>query len=111
LWNNLFLIREVKVGPLHKDDKIFVSLYKSMSQLMADNFHYSGYQSHENTFENGDSMAQSFDSGDYGMTKLEYLKGIDVFQGHDWLQKRDDLLSVYPYYHHLYNFIELFRKQ
>ena len=39
------------------------------------------------------------------------LKNADLFLGNDWLQSREDLLEVYPYYHHLYHFVQLFRQK
>jgi hypothetical protein len=45
----------------------------------------------------------------YLLTKLEFLRDADLFAGHQWLDRRADLLEVYPYHLHLARFIAAFR--
>jgi hypothetical protein len=95
--------------------RVNVDLYKDLCAALADGFTYTGYMSRASS-----SAARSSEIGpetfassgdDFAFSRLESLKSADVFLGNDWLQKRDDLLEVYPYYHHLYHFVQLFRQK
>lgn len=111
-YNNLeFKARDVQF--FLKPHRIHVDMYKAFSQAMAEGFSYIGYLSHEGQGQaNGWRVtAESFAKNEYPLSQLEYLKGADIFYANEWLQEREDLLEVYPYYHHLYHFIKLFRQQ
>jgi hypothetical protein len=95
--------------------RVNVDLYKDLSAALAEGFIYTGYmsQSGTGTLTGSPVGEETFEmkKDDFLFTKLEGLKSADVFLGNDWLQKRDDLLEVYPYYHHLYHFVQLFRQK
>ena len=110
------MAREIVFAGTEESDKVNSKLYKSFSQLLATDFNYSGFLSNEGTslsklLSTAAVGPEQFNEGAFPLSRLEYLKTVDVFLDHPWLQGREDLLEVYPYYHHLYNFIQLFRKQ
>ena len=49
--------------------------------------------------------------GDMMLTRLEYLKNADIVLGHKWINKREDLLEVYPWYLHLHHYVKVFRER
>ena len=105
LMGKQFQAREIKFKLERPADSLHADMYRSFAKTMVDDFHYATARSHWNVNEN------SFSHSDYPLTQLEYLKGMDIFASNDWIQTRSDLLEVYPYYHHLYYFVELFREQ
>jgi hypothetical protein len=97
--------------------RVNVDLYKELSAALADGFTYTGYMSRSGSAAatgaqiGPEAFASSGSWDDFSFSRLESLKSADVFLGNDWLQSRDDLLEVYPYYHHLYHFVQLFRQK
>lgn len=51
------------------------------------------------------------ESGDLMFTRLEYLRNADIVLGHKWINQREDLLSVYPWYLHLHHYVKIFRER
>ena len=92
--------------------KIRVDVLKNLGATLSEGFHYTGYLSHQsaNTANQWQTGPEAFDGENYVFTHLENLKSTDIFLGNDWLQDREDLLEVYPYYYHLYHFVQLFRQ-
>ena len=91
---------------LTKNNLIHTEIYKYISEALVDDFHYD----HGTPVEQVDSV-NLFAKGDYPLTRLELLKQLDIFSSQLLLQNRDDLLEVYPCYHHLKYFIDLFREE
>jgi len=98
-----YVARDLRFSDNSGPEKIHIDLYKYFAQAMAEGETYSSEtQWHVDP--------EIFGSGSYPLTRLEYLKYIDLFFGSQWLQSRQDLLEVYPYYYHFQRFIELFRQ-
>jgi len=114
--NHRFLAWETTVtkeGRKNEETKVPVFAYKKFASLMAPGFVYLGFLSNRGTDSvDGDVITKRmFVNPEYRITKLEFLKNADIFLGEDWIQRRDDVLEVYPWYHHLYHFVKMFRRE
>lgn len=92
-------------------DVTHAAILKDMAALSVPGFSYLGYLSNDASVRGMDKGSQSkvFANHRYMLTKLEILRSLDVLLGHEWLRKREDLLEVYPWFLHLYHFVEIFR--
>ncbi len=112
LMGETFPFNQVYI-PEDNEQWIPKSWYFTVSELLAEGFKYGRFSSKENALrsvEQKDFLTQ-FSEAEYLLSKLETLKSVDVMADSDWLLSQDELMEVYPYYLHLYNMIEIFRRQ
>lgn len=108
-------VRRVQITPKDFEGKVSVNLYKKVAQLFSKGFRYTGFESNEKfqaqkSFEVNPELFDVKVNPNYAWSRLHFLKETDIFLGHEWVQEREDLMEVYPYYHHLYHFVNLFRE-
>ena len=108
-----FAVRSSVVAPFGAGVRDQVRLFRAVSSLFAPGFVYGRLQSAQSLAEVDAerAAAQRFADRTSLLTKLELLRETDIFVGHDWIDARPDLLSVYPYHVHLRNFVEAFRRR
>ena len=89
-----------------------IELYPVVAKTLAPRFQYTGIESTSKIDPNLDSLdlEEVFEDPQYMMTKLEYFTNTDIFLGNMWILDRSDILEVFPFYAHLYHFVDLFRQ-
>ncbi|MCB0309505.1 MAG: hypothetical protein KDD48_09050 [Bdellovibrionales bacterium] len=108
-----FVAKELRFPKYPGSATMQLSLYRNLSNLLSDGFHYDKFLSKSGVtldFDSTERMA-SLSESDFRLTRLELLKNTDIFLGHEWIREREDLLEVYPFYLHLKHFVEVFRKE
>jgi hypothetical protein len=103
-----FTAPEARVPIADSDDA-----HKYVASMLVPSFHYGNLLSEASS---GDPLAAGVDAkfftGQYGyLSRLDYLKDVDIFLGHDWIEERPDLMEVYPYHVHLGNYVATFRSR
>jgi hypothetical protein len=107
-----FTAEELRVAPSPPGATLFVDRYDAVAGLLARGFHYGNLLSEAGLAEDsGDGLETSFAGTDYLLTRLYELDSVDLYLDPGWLQRRPDLLEVYPYQRHLKNFVQTFRRQ
>lgn len=107
-----FTAEELRVAPSPAEASLFVDRYDAVAGLLARGFHYGNLLSEAGLAEgSSDGVEASFAGSDYLLTRLYELDGVDLYLDPGWLQRRPDLLEVYPYQRHLKNFVQTFRRQ
>lgn len=86
---------------------------RKLSELLVPNFKPNLWKSYESSMSSTKMSSQSIENSQvFMLSKLEKLKTTDIVLGQEqWINKREDLLEVYPWYIHLYNYVEEFRKK
>jgi hypothetical protein len=81
--------------------------------MLVPSFHYGSLLSNASTSELLDAgVDPKFFTGKGGfLSRLDYLADVDILLGQKWIEKRDDLLDVYPWHVHLSNYVQLFRSR
>ncbi len=112
LHGHTLSVRLTRVAPFGADVRDQIGTFKHLSRLLAPGFGYGSLQSEQSLVEAaaGLSVAKQFTNDRDLLSKLELLRETDIFLGHEWLDRRPDLLVVYPYHVHLNNFVEAFRR-
>ena len=114
LFGQSFTINEHSYRPPKTDshEKIPTRRLKDLSELLSPGFKYSGFTSNQKiTASTAKEIKAHFAKNDkFMLTKLETLLDADILLGHKWLHDREDLLEVYPWYYHLYHFVDMFRR-
>jgi hypothetical protein len=94
---------------------VFVDRYREVSALLAPGFHYSTLLSEAALVQAGAAhdagRDETFAGGDFLMSHLYGLAGVDIFLEPARIARHPDVLDVYPYYVHLKNYIRVFRQQ
>ncbi len=92
---------------------ISIDRYQAIASLLAPGFHYGALLSEGALLPSGDEAGreQTFAGGDFLMSHLYGLAGIDIFRDPTWIARHPDVLDVYPYYVHLKNYVRVFRQQ
>ncbi|SMF77334.1 hypothetical protein [Pseudobacteriovorax antillogorgiicola] len=103
------LVQEDQVKPHKLPRKVM----KGLAKTLIPHFSYSTYLSNQELASSSeeDFAARFEEVSPMLLTQLEYLRKADIMLGHDWLQEQPDLLEVYPWHLHLYNFVDSFRKE
>ena len=102
-----FQAHQISITPGRKDQGYFAPL----AGLLSPGFQYAPLDSNASVLaaDVQTTTLAMLDERDYMLTKLEMLKEADVFLGHDWIRSQPDLLEVYPWQHHLGNYVDKFR--
>ena len=107
-----FSVRHLRIPAFDAEVRDQIRVFKHLSRLLAPAFTYGKLQSEESLADAdaGRAAQMRFSRPSDLLTKLELLRETDIFIGHQWLDRRPDLLAVYPYHVHLTNFVEAFRR-
>ena len=99
--------------PENSEQWIPRSWYFAVADLLSEGFRYGSFSSKENAVRSIEQKAllTQFSETEYLLSKLDVLKNVDVMMESDWLLSQGALMEVYPYYLHLYNMIEVFRRK
>jgi hypothetical protein len=93
-----------------------ISMYRELSRVLEDRFHYSQLTSRSDVNLKGDSgdgpaKGRGLEEPSFLLSRLETLENVDIFLGNSWVLEREDLLGVYPYHVHLQNYVNSFRAE
>ena len=107
-----FRLAEMRAPNANELGRFSVEHYHHVASLLAPGFSYWGYLSSASLDVTADdrTMARSLSYENFALSRLDFLSGVDVFLGQEWLLQREDLLEVYPYHTHLKNFVRVFRR-
>jgi hypothetical protein len=91
---------------------LYVDRYRAVATLFAPGFHYGALLSEAGLVSADDAAReQTFAGGDFLMSHLYGLAGLDIFLEPTWISRHPDVLEVYPYHLHLKNYVRVFRQQ
>ena len=85
---------------------------RQLGQTLLPGFQYGQWMSRERPDLDSageDIKKRLSQSGDLMLTRLEFLRNADIVLGHKWINQREDLLEVYPWYLHLHHYVKIFR--
>jgi hypothetical protein len=87
--------------------------YGSIARMLDRHFNYGALLSDagvESAVTNP-NLSTLFSGREYRLSRLWGLSSVDLFLDPEALADHKDVLEVYPYHHHLRNYVQLFRKQ
>ena len=107
-----FTADELHVPPARPDAALYVDRYDAVGNLLVAGFHY-GSSLDEGALEEAapGGVGASFVATDDMFTRLYELESIDLYRDPSWIERRPDLLEVYPYETHLKHYVQVFRRQ
>ena len=113
LFNLKFSARDIRINNGKAATATQIDYYKWLAQALSAGFTYGGFHSHQGIgpIKEETSLEELLTGRHYYLSRLDYLKSADLFVGNEWIQERPDLMELYPYYHHLSHFVEIFRKR
>jgi hypothetical protein len=107
---NKFSVNSVRFPRSSAENRRQIEMYHYVAATLAPGFEYVSPARIQAARDRDRIDSELFNAGDFPLSKLEYLKQTDIFDGNDWISERPDLLDVYPYYYHLIHFIGSFRE-
>ncbi|HEY2515210.1 MAG TPA: hypothetical protein VGI39_30295 [Polyangiaceae bacterium] len=107
-----FTADELRVPPARADAALYIDRYDAVGNLLVAGFRY-GSSLDEGALEESapGGVGASFVATDDLLTRLYELESIDLYRDPSWIEKRPDLLEVYPYETHLKHYVQVFRRQ
>jgi len=114
LAGHRFTAGELRVEHTGVGRNASIRMARQLASLLAPGFYYGRLTSEASSMqrdEEGIPFASLFKGRDFLLSKVEYLRGADLFLGEDQLGGRADLYEVYPYHLHTKTFVEVFRRQ
>jgi hypothetical protein len=108
-----FPVRQVAMPTMDFGGELKVSFYREFGRLLEKKFFYNQYTSRAGATSKSANLRgrPEFKGKRYVLTKLDLLKDIDIFVGHEWVPENPGLLEVYPFHLHLKNFVDNFRQK
>lgn len=103
--------RWYKTAAVSEDSIPNVAFFKKAAKLLAPGFDYGMMQTKSSPTVDGASTISEdlFAQADFRLSRLGFLRDADIFMGSPWLEKRPDIMEVYPYYLHLNRYVQVFR--
>lgn len=98
----------------HTNHGLPKSTILGLAQTLVPHYSYSAFQSNQQIAAISEQEAYDLfvENNDHLMlSKLEVLRKTDIMLGNNWLHEHPDLLEVYPWHLHLYNFVSSFRRE
>ncbi len=113
LKDRTFRASEIRFSASRLGRLRFVELARKLAGLYAPGFRYGRFMSRVSITRRDEQMPvdELFSEESYRLSKLEYLRDLDLFLDVKGITARTDLYEVYPYHLHLKNFVEVFRQQ
>lgn len=110
--NSQIEVRALFLPPERPEFSPAIAQFRHTARLMSPTFQYGELQSRSSLLvEPGQAVNETLlNERDFRLTRLGFLRDADVFLGSAWLERRADLLSLYPYHLHLNHFVNRFRE-